>query len=764
MTGSDGAAGEPHWSLKLALWLALIATAALAIYAVRPPRALDASAPGDQFSAARAQLHVQQIAREPHPVGSAANRRVRDYLVAQLEALGAEVQVQLTVGVTDGNRQIYAASVENIFGLIRGTANSRAVMLASHYDSVAEAPGAADAGSGVAAILETVRALRASGPLKNDLLILFTDSEEEGLIGAAVFVRDHPEIVAGLGLVMNFEARGSSGPALMFETSDDNGWLTREFARAAPHPFSSSLAYAVYRQLPNQTDMTVFKKAGMAGLNFAFTATFENYHTRRDNPETLDQRSVQNLGANALALTRHFGNMELREVRAPDRVYFNWFGSRLIDYPQWVAWVILTAAIALLLALLIVGLRRGELTPGRTFIGIGGLVVNVVAAAAGAHVTLWIINLVAERLLVGDTLSNALLLSGCLTSALAFAIAAQSWLASGIGLLRSAAGQLVALAIVTAALTYLQPTASYLLQWPLLFALAAACIGLLTGRRTLFAFLGSLPAVLIFAPLMYLLFVTLGFDTVSVTVLAALLGLLATAMSPLLPLISRPRRFVVPVLLVGAAVLVVVGLQLTGFSPEHPRRHTVFYALNADEQRAAWVSYDKTADAWMRQFLTESPARGKAPAFTVGSARETLSAPAELLPLEPPTATVLDDRTANGARVITLRLASPRNANSLLLRLPGDRKVLSVKINGRSHVIRDPGASDLPWLLRYNAPPPEGVEVELHLASDAPFVMWLGDRAYGLPEIPGKTFQPRPPDMMPSYSSDVTLVTRRYQF
>ena len=359
---------------KLIVWLLLLGVAAAAIWGTTPPRALDEGAPADQFSAGRAKVHLQQIAREPHPIGTAANDRVRDYLVEQLRSLGADVQVETTVGITDARRQIYAGTVRNIFASIRGTANSQAVMLTSHYDSVPEGPGAADAGSGVVAILETLRALRSSGPLKNDLLVLITDGEEQGLIGAAGFVRDHPELAARVGLVMNFEARGSSGPALLFETSDGNGWLTREFARAAPEPFASSLAYAVYKNLPNQTDMTVFKKAGFAGLNFAFNATVENYHTRLDTPENLDARSLQNLGTNALALTRHFGNLELPGARQPDRVYFNWFASRIIDYPQWfVAGSCLPVGLGLLVAVLTVASARRVITWWRTLVRVRGL-------------------------------------------------------------------------------------------------------------------------------------------------------------------------------------------------------------------------------------------------------------------------------------------------------------------------------------------------------------------------------------------------------
>ena len=755
---------EPYWLLKPALWVALVAIAALAIYETKPPRALNETAPPEQFSAARAKAHLDQIAREPHPIGSAANQRVRDYLVSQLTDLGAEVHVQTTVGITDARRQIYAGTVQNIFATMKGAGGGRALMLASHYDSAPEGPGAADAGAGVAAILETIRAVRVNRPLKNDLMVLFTDGEEEGLIGAEAFVRDHPQLVERVGLVMNFEARGSSGPALMFETSDESGWLTRQFARAAPYPLSSSLAYAVYKNLPNQTDMTVFKMAGMQGLNFAFNATFENYHTRRDTPENLDVRSLQHLGSNALALTRHFANGQLQELREPDRVYFNWFGSRLVDYPQWSVWVIFAAAAAVLLTALGIGRRRGTIAISRTLIGAAGFIAVLLAALAGAHLIWWLIGISTERLLIGDTLSNTLLVLACLVAGLAFVVAVQSWLASKLGLYNSAAGQLLAVTLPTAALTYFLPVASYVLQWPLLFASAALLAAFLINNRPLLAFFGSFPTLLIFAPLMYLLFVTLGFDVIAVSVLAVLLALVAAFMAPLLPQISRPWRASVMLLLVCSAAVLNCGLQLSQFSPEHPRRNSLFYSVNADEQRAAWISNDKAVDHWTRHFLTNAPTRGKAPRFTVGSSREVLHGDAELLPIEAPTARILADTVADGRRILKLHLASPRNANTLLMRLPAEVKIMAVTIAGRLRTIADSGESNAPWLLRYNVPPPEGVEVELHLMPATPFTCWLGDRAYGLPQIPGQTHPPRPPDMMATYGSDLVLVSRHYTF
>ena len=754
--------------LRLALWVLVIATAAVAIDGVAPPRALDESAPPDQFSAGRAMAHVRQIAREPHSIGTAANRRVRDYLVEQLTALGAEVRVERTIGITHYARQIFAGTAENIVATVKGSSSSRAVMLSSHYDSVPESPGAADAGSGVAAILELIRALKTGAPLQNDLVILITDGEEEGLIGAAGFVRDHPDIAQRVGIVLNFEARGSSGPALMFETSEGNGWLTREFARAAPYPMGSSLAYAVYQGLPNNTDMTAFKKARLAGLNFAFSATFENYHTRRDTVENLDPRSLQHLGSNALALTRHFGDLQLGDERPPNRVFFNWYGSSLVHYPPWVVWVILALVGGLLAAVLTMLARRGLVRPLCALGAVVSCLAVILVSIGGAYAVWWLVSMsTSGRLLVGDTTSNKLILLGCVAAALALALVVQSWLGSKLGRYNLVTGQLLFFALVMTAVTVMLPEASYVLQWPLAFALPGLGGALLLRSATgaaLSAFIGSVPAVLIFAPLMYLLFVVLGMNAIAVCVVAALLGLLLTVTSPFVGQIGRSIRIIVPLLLLCSIGFSVTGRQLSRFSPEHPQRDSIFYAVSADEGRAAWISNDDTPDAWTAQFLTSAARRAAAPELTAGSSRNVLSHAAEALPFDAPSATVISDSNADGKRALKLHITSPRNAEVLVMRISAEVKIVGVEINGREQAIpHDPAASGA-WFLRYSAPPPEGVELELRIESPGAVDCWLADRSLGLPQSLAATYRPRPTDMMAKYGSDVTLVTRRYRF
>src|SRR5215831_137484 len=251
---------------RVLLWPCAALVVVIAISETRPPGPQSRDAAANQFSSARATAHLSHIAVQPHVVGSAENERVCDYLVHVLQDLGGNPHVETTIGVLPRGRRIYAGTAHNIVAVFPGAANSRSVMLVAHYDSGERGPGAADDGLGVIVVLEAVRALRVGTQLKNDLIVLFTDGEEAGLLGASGYVKDHPDLSSGVGIILNFEARGSSGPVYMFETSEKNGWLMDEFARVPVRPLASSIMYSFYKQLPNDTDMTVFKQSGLVGF------------------------------------------------------------------------------------------------------------------------------------------------------------------------------------------------------------------------------------------------------------------------------------------------------------------------------------------------------------------------------------------------------------------------------------------------------------------------------------------------------------------
>ena len=488
---------EPFLAIAYAIGLGTMAVALQG-----PPAVVPRTAPLDQFSAERAMAHVQAIAVRPHPMGSTAAAQARIYLAAELRDLGLSVQTQTDPEIP----------AENVIGVLPGTRpGGKAVMLVAHYDSVFEGPGAGDDAAGVGAILEGVRAVKAGPPLANDLIVLFTDGEERGLFGAQVFAKDRAW-VGRVGIALNFEGRGNRGPSYLFETSEGNGRLIREFARAAPHPIATSLAYAVYRRMPNGTDLTVFKEAGLPGLNFAFVDGVEHYHQPTDTPENLDRRSLQHHGSYALALARHFGRMDLANLSPePDAIYFPVMGPHLVAYPgSWAG--PFTIAATLGFALLVRwGRRRGRLT----LRGLAGGMLRALLVVLAATALSW----GAWRLVEpwrapvpgkGYTGSPEIAWGLAAVGLVAALMACWPGRNRASPLDRTLGGLAWWLALLIA-FTILLPGGTYLFLWPLAFGLIGASATMRWPRlEGPAAYLGAFAALALVPPTMQSLCVALG--------------------------------------------------------------------------------------------------------------------------------------------------------------------------------------------------------------------------------------------------------------
>ena len=764
----------------MAALLFLTALAAVSIWLLQPPPAAGESAPPDAFSSARALRHLREIARHPHPTGTEENARVRAYIAEQLRALGAAPETQEAESVTPqraAGAPGAAGRVVNLVARVPGTDSTRALMLAVHYDSVPTAPGASDDGAGVAALLETLRALRTGPPLKNDLILLFTDGEELGLLGAEAFAAGHPSM-RDVGLVLSFEARGAGGPSMMFETSEGNGALVEALAESAPRPVASSLMYAVYKLLPNDTDLTVFKRAGAPGLNFAYAARLTHYHTMLDRVEELDERSLQHHGEYALALARRFGGEDLREVRAPDAVYFNAFGPALVRYPA--AWVSpATLALVLLSALaFLYGRRRGRLTFRGTAAGAFTWLAAGGAAwllAAGAWYATRRLHAGFESLPWRTPYELWVYACGLVLVALGAAWAVYALLFRWTRAADLWAGALAWWVLFLLASTFVLPLGSYLYAWPLVFALAG--FSLFVARRggetggageTLLVAAACAPGVALVAPLVYMFFVMLGLEQVAVyTVLLALLAGLA---APLLRRAAGPRAWLGPALTVLAGLLVLaVGLAASGSDARRPKVNSVFYLLDADAGRGRFVSADAAPDECTTQFVGEGARREPFELIFPWARAQGHAADAPAAPLAPPAVEVLEDRPGAESRTLRLRLTSPRGAAALVAHTEGGTEVRRAEVGGRAVVEHRAGAPEAHaqgLRLAYAAPPPEGFELVLVLAPASPLRLVVQDISYGLPELPGRAYAPRPAGMMPapsSRTSDTTIVRKTFE-
>lgn len=342
--------------MRLALLAgSLVLALALAIWSSQTPKPRDTDTPPQGFSSARAMEDVRQIARAPHPVGSAEHSRVRLYLLERMKALGLSPSEQSGPLSPQSSQRLQRAGgtpeaannmAINLVGLLPGKDGTKPpVLIMAHYDTVVGSPGAADDSTGVAAALEVIRAIKARGPAERDIILLLTDAEELGLDGARLFFSEHPWRDR-VGAVINLEARGGGGRAAMFETGRNNGQTITAFApvvrRADGGTTSTSLAVFMYERMPNGTDFTIPKDRGLSGLNLAFIGRPGQYHSADSTPDNLDLGSVQHIGSQALEATDALARASsLPTNTTANRVYADLFGRVLISHTAGMGWVIL---------------------------------------------------------------------------------------------------------------------------------------------------------------------------------------------------------------------------------------------------------------------------------------------------------------------------------------------------------------------------------------------------------------------------------------
>ena len=752
--------------------LILVAIFALCYFGVRPPAPKAANAPPSQFSSERAVAMLGQMLQgdTPHPVGSSADDAIRGRILAQLTTLGYDPQVQSAFDCNDyGN----CAVVNNVLARIDGSdssSTSGAVLLVAHYDSVPAGPGASDDGTGVAAILEIAHDLKSLPRPRHSIIFLIDEGEEAGLIGARAFVDWHPW-ARQVRSAVNLDARGTSGPSVLFETGAANEWIVRLFKQAAPRPVTSSIFYDVYRELPNDTDMTVFKSVGQQGANFAYLGNAQQYHTPLDNFGNVNPGSVQQQGDNALAMTWALANSDLSNPPEKEAVYFDVFGRHVFEWSASralpiaiIAALLLTAGIALLfwtkrmssreflaglaaLPLALVSTGALALILYRLLRLLGAVPVNWIAHPAPARIAFWLLAL------------GVVVIHG-----IAFARRARFW-----GLW---AGVWTWWAIGSIVLSSVQPGMSYLMQVP---ACAAALVGLpiaaLRKENALAQWLaGVIPmaaaALVGFEPLI-LLYPALG--TPVLTLAAILVALVLTPLIPLCVDLSEASGLLaisipgVPIMVAGLGIFAAAVVPV--YSAQAPERMNMQFWQDADSGKAQWVvqpDSGKLPDPIGLAAKFHSAHAGQMP-WERGSA---FLSDAPALDLGAPSFTVLDSVVMGNRRRFQGLLRSERGAPAAMVMFPPDSGVEMVRMED----IAVPPETERVrnyfngWFV-YACPsmPARGVELSFELPVDKPVTVTVVDHSYGLPEIGAFLTNARPLTTAPSGEGDLTILTRRVQ-
>ncbi len=740
-------------------WLLLWGVLALAAYL--PPRARPADAPGHEFSAGRAMAHVQAIAAEHHRSGTPAIRRVRQYIISQFRAFGLEPTVHQPVWL-DG---LDLAHPVNVVARLRGVTASPAFMLMAHHDSVPTGPGAADDAAGVAAILETARALTAGPRPRHDVIFAITDAEERGLIGARTLASE--PWIAEVGAMVNFEARGVCGPSFLFETSVNNGWLVAELARIDLPIISSSLMFDVFRSLPFRTDFSAIRDR-VPGFDVAFIDRFPHYHTCRDDPAHLSPHSLQHHGAYALGLARHFANLEYPGQRvASDVVFFNPIGGRLVWYP--LPWQAVASAITLILAALglAISLRL------RVVSGVDLLLATV--ACGGALLSVVLTAAVQVLAAIAIHQHYALYASTWFAAAgLAFAVAVVvpqwRWWRGYLGDSALSVGALVWWLAAVAGLSVVWPMAAHAVQWPLLGATVGWWVAGAFSRPASAVFMpavaiGATPALTMLLPMVPSLlqditFLGLPALLLGLVMIGALVLPCGDLCASLLPV--RGTRWA----LVVGAVLYATGLCSVGPDAARPAVNSLAHLTDLDSGHAWWVSRDEAIDEFTGQFLVAPSARFF-PDFLFPD--RVLAASAATLDVGgSQVAGIAVTTTASGGRRLCFEVVPASAVARIGLRVRSPAAVLGAWCAGL------PVASAaFDWQrgfsLNWRVVPDRPASFVVDLGAEFPLEVQIVDWRYGLPDLVGLGFRPRPPWLIPvpntvmrwsQFDTD-TVVTRR---
>ena len=747
---------------------ALIGTATLAAY--RSPAPLRGDAPPHVFSAYRAKAILEDLVGSgtPHPIGSAAGAQLRKAILLRLSAVGFAPELQSGFLCKDG----VCGNPVNIVATLDGTSEEPdAVMLAAHYDSVPAGPGASDDAASVAAVLEIARILAARPRPRHPVVLLLSDGEEAGSLGASLFVQQHP-MSRHVKAAVNLDARGTSGPSLMFETGTANAWLMRLYESAIARPFTSSLYYVVYKKLPNDTDFTVFKAAAYQGFNLAYIGDVGRYHTPLDSVANASLSSIQHQGDNALALVSALADAPTLQPAISEAVFFDAFARALIAWPSGFTLPAALLSLALLLAESVILVRKGAVA-GREVLwgGVGTLSVFVsgVALCAG---------LLALGIAVGKVprLGGASWISQPLPMhiasaaiALLAAACAGIWLARRAGFWGFWLAVNVFVAILSVASAIAVPGASFVL---LLTAIAAGLGALPTAltwarsrvpTRCATDIAALLPCLVIFAGLFpQLIFLYAGLGSLAWPLSTLLLCFGTSALLPLLAVASlRVRQRVLAIAALIALGGTAITLSVPTYSADWPERVNLEYWLDVDSGQSHYLARCDSlqlpaALAAAAHFDPVPHARfagSASAAFYAAAPKLELAAP-ELILTSPPASSA-------SASHFELRLRSTRGAPEALVVFPASAQVAQIALRTPAGLVSAPltplrsGAT----LVDFVSLPAAGVEFSVEAAGHSPMAVQVFDQTYEFPTKQGLQ-RARPPNATSSQDGDVTVVHR----
>lgn len=754
-------------------FLAIIGIIAATFYYMMPQEAQYNSDDLSQFSVKRAMQIVDKIAQKPHFVGSNNHNEVVTYLQKELTKLGLSPQLQEGFTMTEKGTLVYS---KNILARIKGSEKGKALLLLSHYDSAPHSysKGASDDASGVATILESVRALlHNKSKHKNDIIILFSDAEEIGLNGAALFVTKH-NWAKQVGLVLNFEARGSSGPSYMLiETNQGNEKLIDAFAKAkVSYPVSNSLMYSIYKMLPNDTDLTVFREKGnIQGLNFAFIDSHYNYHTAQDAPENLNRNTLAHQGSYLVPLLNYCSNANLSNLNSVnDEVYFN-VPFSFIHYPFSYIMPLLIATIILFLVVVVIGLGKRNLELSQIARGfVSTIVAIIVTALIGFFGWKALVTLYPHynEILQGFTYNGHYYIYAFISIAIAICFLLFKNNLKNNPQMSHTVSAIIIWLIVNIGIALKLQGAAFLII-PVISSVIMLSIYVISGKTYVWLnTILSIPHLVLIIPFIQMFPIGLGLKIIAGSMVLTVLAF--ALMLPVFGSYTKKPIWSVLFLLTGIAFFIKAH-QNAAFEINKGKPNSLLYVYNADENKAYWTTYDTELDSFTKNYLGNNPKAAtilnKEKLYSKYGTEFTFLKEAPLKKLQQPTINFVTDSIVGAERYLKIIISPNRKVNRYDIFAAPRLDLKNLKANGVSSISIDSPMVNkntskvLSYYVVDNAP----LELQFSVDSGEDFDMTLVESSFDLLNNPLFTLKPRDKAMIPKpfVLNDAVVIKQKLQ-
>ena len=601
---------------------------------------------------------------------------------------------------------------------------------------------------------------------------MISDAEELGLLGAKAFVNYHPW-KKKIGLVLNFEARGSGGPSYMLmETNGKNSKLLSEFLAAKPNfPAANSLMYSIYKTLPNDTDLTVFRQeADINGFNFAFMGEHFDYHTAQDSYERLDVETLLHQADYLMSTLNYFAYSNLDNLNSDtDFVYLNFPFSKLLTYPfSWVT-PLLSIAIVSFLILLFFGFSLNKISIKSVLKGFFPLLLSLVLCGSisfGLWKLLLVIHPHYTDILQGFTYNGYTYITAFVFLNLWLLLKTYKHFSKEEKTLNLIIAPIFIWLIINVLIsTSLQGAGFFII--PVFSALLILIISIFMNieersKRILFTIL-SIPTIYIFAPLIKMFPVGLGLKNIFIS------GVLITLVFGLMIFTFHQKKASWMLKLCGLLTIIFFGVATlnSGFSIDNKKPNSLVYIQNNDDKTAYFGTYNNVLDSYTAQIFDTIIVKERllnAETKNKYNTRFSYHKKTAFRNIASSTITIGFDTIIGNKRLLELEIIPNRNVNKFEFITNTKLTLQQFKVNdalvnnGKKYPV-EKGT----FLIYYMANSDENITLTFSIQKNKKLDIILNEISYDLLENQDFSIQPRSEKMMPMpfVTNDAIIISKK---